>query len=255
MSDFLDTYGEQLRGAERALAAGARPRRRPRLRARRSLVLALAGAAIAVPALAATQPWQPILGEPAHHDTPSGISATAPPADQLAALAVLRRAQDDRDRSETAQALLRFVGVDFHGVRTAYMRLLTSSTGQAAVLVPAEAIVDPSRGSVERTDALCLALRNGFVCGGTQELLSGRIQCGCNTDVLGLVPDSVRKVVLRYPSGRTVTAEVQDNFFDVPNAISFERNTRPNEPELRATARPTVEWLDAGGNVIRSRPE
>src|SRR4051812_29345313 len=136
MTDFQDRFGAQLVAAEERLAAPASPRRR-RWRTRRVVALAFAALTIAVPALAATQPWEPILGDPAHDNAPAGISTTPAPNDQRGLLAVLRRPQTAADRGPIAEHLLASVGTEYKGVRLSPIRLLTPAGGQHALLVPA----------------------------------------------------------------------------------------------------------------------
>ena len=253
MTDFLDRLTDQFVVAERSLTLAAAPpprRRARRWRTRKTAMLALATFAVAVPALAATQPWQPILGRPALHDTPTGISASAPPADQLALLGVLRRPQDAQDRSPAVQAMLSSVGIEFQGVRTDTVRLLTSASGHSAVLVSAERIVDPGTNTVETNNPLCLVTGQSGTCSETQGLVDGHF-LGLDGDyIYGLVPDGVAKVVLRYPDGQTLSTSVQDNFFWI-NGTPTTTRTIPNRPPLSMAQAPTaVQWLDANGTVV-----
>ena len=253
MTDFLDRLTDQLVIAERSLSLAAAPpprRRTRRWRTRKTTTLALATLVIAVPALAATLPWQPILGRPALHDTPSGISASAVPSDQLDMLAVLRRPQEAQDQSAATQALLRSVGVEFQGVRTDAIRLLTSTSGHSVALVPAASIIDPGRGTTEQANVLCLATGEGGLCGDTHSLLAGHLTAFDGDHIYGLVPDGVAQVVLRYPDGKTLSTSVQDNLFWIDGTPTTTR-TIPNAPPLTIAQPPTtVQWLDANGTVI-----
>jgi hypothetical protein len=132
---FLDRLEDQLVAAEHALVAAAVRPRVSRWTPPKRLLVALAALIVAVPAVAATQPWQSILGRPALHDTPRGTSKTPVPANALALLAVLRRPQNAQDRGPTARALLRHVGQQFAGVRLSSVRLVTVSGGHHALVV------------------------------------------------------------------------------------------------------------------------
>jgi len=253
MGDFLDRYGEQLAHAGRALkatSAGERPRRR--WRSRRTAALMVAVVTIATPALAATQPWRPLLGRPALHDTPVGTSDSSPPSDQLAVLGVLRRAQDAQDRSHTARTLLANLGVEETGVRTQSIRLLISPGGDEAVLVSAEKTVNPA-GDVTYANPLCLVFEHGGTCSSTKALLAGRFVVIAGNHEFGVVPDGITSVVLHYPGDQTRTAAVRENFFEVSDAPVITRSiTAPgvSAQPLVVGMSPTVQWLDSTGNSI-----
>jgi hypothetical protein len=241
-----------------------RPRRR-RWRSRRGALLALAGLAIAVPALAQTQPWQPILGRPSLHDTPAGISPSPPPAGQLGLLGVLRRPQNDADRGPIARRMLAEVGSEYKGVRLASIRLLTSADGQHhALLVPSvEHGLSPKPGRYEVTNDLCVQVGSGAgsggFCGNATELRNGDFMGGSGDNLLGLVPDGVAKVVLSFPDGQTLSSAVNDNFFWVTGVPSNDRTVpampvqgQPTPPpqQMNVPQQPKLQWLDASGHRI-----
>jgi hypothetical protein len=244
---------------------GGRPRPRRRWPRRRGALLVLAGLVIAVPALAQTHPWSPILGHPAFHDTPAGISRTPPPAGQLGLLGVLRRPQNDADRGPIARRMLAEVGSEYKGVRLDSVRLLSSADGQHhALLVPsAEHGLSPKPGRYEVTNGLCIQVGSGTgsggFCGKTTELRSGNIMGGSADNLLGLVPDGVAKVVLSFPDGQTLSSAITDNFFWVTGVPSEQRTIRamplrghptPQPQHMTIQEQPKLEWLDTRGNRI-----
>jgi hypothetical protein len=264
MTDFLDRFGAQLLAAEQGLApAHVRPRRR--WRTRRGAILALAGLALAVPALAETQPWQPILGRPALHDTPAGTSKSPVPTSDLGLLGVLRRPQNDADRGPIAQQLLAGVGSEYKGVRLASVRLLTSADGHHALLVPAEQHgISPKPGTYETANSLCLELGSGGFCGGAEQIRSGDFlgaaegpAGGSLADMVGVVPDGVARVVLSFPNGKTLTSEVRENFFSVTGVPLDDRTVNPPPgrsttpmPPVKVPAQPKIQWFDASGQRV-----
>lgn len=242
-----------------AAGPGARKRTRWRSPSRRTALLLLAGLAIAVPALAATQPWQPILGRPSLHDTPAGISHTPPPAAQLQLLGVLRRPQDQADRGPIAQTLLSHVGSEYKGVRLDSVRLLTASSGRHALLVPAaEHGLSPQPGKYEVTNDLCVEYPTGDFCGSAEQIRDGYFMGATATDLLGLVPDGVAAITLHFPNGTTLTEHIRDNFFWV-SGVPHEKRTYPLIPHRKGMPRtltheepelPRIEWFDSHGKPI-----
>jgi hypothetical protein len=200
---FLDRLEQQLVAAEHALAAAARPRV-ARWTPPKRLLIALAALIVAVPAVAATQPWQPILGRPALHDTPSGTSNTPVPADALALLAVLRRPQNAQDRGPTATALLRSVGQEFAGVRPASVRLVTVFPGHHALVLSAT-----TGGGISQP--VCLVFSDGGLCGGAHALRTSGIAMTAGPSIRGIVPDGVVRVSADFGHGQILTANVSDN--------------------------------------------
>ncbi len=255
MTDFLDRYGAQLAEAERTLLAPAMPRPRRRWRTRKIFAIALASVVVAVPALAITKPWEPILGHPEHNNAPVGILPGNAPSEQLAVLGVLRRAQDAKDRGPVARALLRDMSEEQHGVRTGTVRLLESADGHTAILASVEKAVEPGSGAVEGHNVLCLVVVGGGTCGGTEDLLGqahshlGLISLA-GDHVYGLVPDGVARVVLHYPGGQTLSGEVRENFYWINGAPSTERSIHGAPPlSLPQTPR-SIEWIDTEGTTI-----
>lgn len=259
MSNFEERLGSQLAAAEQRLVAAASPSRpRRRWRTRRGAVLALAGLTIAVPALAATEPWEPILGDPAHENTPAGTSDSPVPSDQRELLEVLRRPQNDADRGPEAEDLLANVGEEYRGVRLHSVRLLTSADGHHALLVPSEEHgVSPEPNRYEATDTLCIEHGSGSFCGDAGAVRSGAFLGGFEDNLLGLVPDDVAQVRLTFLDGSTRTTEVRENFFwvaDVPQRERTVRRILPPGIDMPSTftvqETPEITWLDADGQRI-----
>ena len=244
---------------EESTSSVLRDRTRWRSPKRRAALLMLAGLAIAVPALAATRPWQPILGRPSLNDTPAGISPTPPPPAQLQLLGVLRRPQDKDDRGATAQKLLRHVGSEYKGVRLDSVRLLTAANGRHALLVPAvEHGLSPQPGKYEVANDLCVEYPTGSFCGNAEQIRDGYFMGGSATHLLGLVPDGVATIALHFPNGTNLTEHVRDNFFWV-NGIPHEKRTFRLVPHVKGMPRtltheepevPRIEWLDARGRPV-----
>jgi hypothetical protein len=255
MTNFMDRYGAQLLRYGRGLGATsviARPPRR--WRSRRTGAIALVIIAVGAPALAATQPWQPLLGRPELHAVPAGTSATSPPTDQLAVLGVLRRSQTAADRGPVTVALLRHLGIEQGGVRTSSIRLLTSAAGAHAVLVSIEHNANVAGNEPIEHDQLCLLFEGGGSCGGLPSLLAGKWLVLLGPHLLGLVPDGVAAVELQYADHQTRTTTARDNFFEVDDAPVASRQigapgAGPARP-LETAAPPVLRWLDANGRPI-----
>jgi hypothetical protein len=255
MTDFLDRFGAQLREADLALAiqGGTARRRRHRLTRRTSLIV-LVSTAIAVPALAATTLWQPVLGRPELHRgaMPNGTSESAPPRDQLAAFGVLRRPQNEQDRGAAAQAFLQSLGPEQGGVRLNTVRLLTAVNGKQAVLVSNATAGLPSGPAADKTsDELCLLMATGGLCGSGPDLLAHGL-LGTGDGVIGLVPDGVEAVLISYPSGQTYKTPVKDNFFWAVDAPTVKRMIPGSAPMREAEPFRSIQWLDASGRTIRT---
>ena len=228
-----------------AMEHGPRARRPPLAAA-----VAAAVAAIAIGALALAPaprherpvqapPWQPVLGDD-HRGHPT--VATGPvPAEQLAALAVLRRPQTARDRSPAVQKLLALLNADTdHGVHVDGIRLLARHGDRVTILIPMERFGTPIRGARHSVihDALCLMAGVSNGAGGTCGSLADleRRGLGWPGPPFGLVPDGVASVKLRIRGGRTIGAPVRGNLYDVRDAGVF--------------AIQPAHWFDAGGHPI-----
>jgi hypothetical protein len=253
MSDFLDRFGGQLLAAGQTLSETPAPRRARRIRVTRrgGAILGIAAVVVAGSALAATQPWEPSLGRPQLHDVPASVSASGVPSDQAALLGVLRRSQNATDRGPRTQQLLRHLGIEQTGVRTASIRAL----GSQAVLISVEraGAVPGASGEPGQSNPLCVLIDSGGFCGSAGSVRSGHFMVLSGDQAYGLVPDGVSRVVFDYPGGQSRSADVQDNFFALSGAPV---TTRPVPPLRRSAApltipqAPTVNWLDGDGRRV-----
>lgn len=258
-------------------ATGNRGPTRHRRRFRVLGPLAVAGLAIGGTALAATTPWNPQIG-PDPTDSPP-VSHSAAPAEQIAALGVLRRPQTDRDRSTPTEDALRTLEAPGRGLRVDSIRLLRTHDGAATILMSLARLGDRRHPPVTR-DALCVSettsatqrdtarrqgqdhsnglgpvpvALGGSSCGSYEDLLRGRLR----TVTTGLVPDGVARVQVKLTTGRTVSARVRDNFYALPIDVSA-GGASPRSPADRAALRrfrtingQRIEWLNSGGDVVR----
>lgn len=258
MSDFIYDYGEQLRAAAwRRLSTRRRRLLTARGRPTRRLVVALAALVVAAPAVAATHPWRPLLGDGV---TPGPTASNAPaPAAQRGVLSVLRREQQPADRGAQTRYALRFLGSSVRDVRTTEIRLLhVEPDGRGTVLIPVGRYGLPPSGGhpagqqlVQRrpagSDGLCVFAADadhGHLAGGasacysTKELLAGRAIAGLGNRIYGLVPDGVAKIEVTRSDRTAITANVEQNFF------IYSGNLGSGD----------VRWLDEGGAVIKTFP-
>ena len=252
MTDFLERYGAQFRLAVEAGAqqeADVEGRSRPRRRWRTGLI-AVAVAGIAAPALAVTQPWQPILGRPdIDHGAPS-VSDTAVLPEQAKAIAELRRDQSAEDRQ--AGRLLRSLHPGFDGVNPASIRLLRPGSPNPVALVAVDRLYQRhDRGGLPIFDhALCLSEAQTVSCASTADMLDGRFVVMSGARVYGLVPDAVASVKVSFADGRTVVGSAEDNLFDV-TAPTARSDVGPDDPSQDASATfRKLQWLDTQGSVI-----
>ncbi|MGH2850360.1 MAG: hypothetical protein ACRDLP_07060 [Solirubrobacteraceae bacterium] len=214
-------------------ATSASPAQAPRLRPRARLlrhpliigILFTCGAGAAT----ASSLWLAPAGNHRYGFNP-GLSQTAPPAAQLAALAVLRRPQSEADRVRSVQAALADVNNFTAGVRSNYVRVLERTHDGLVVLVPVQRWNASAPATGVRTrirDALCVyypfgrpgSLNNNTHCWDLQQVTAGQALAAIGGHEYGLVPDGVLSVRVAIGS-RTKSARVTGNFFDVtlPNA-------------------------------------
>ena len=250
--DFRERLGLQLTRAAGELATAGRdlaapPERRsfglrvpgrliPRLS--RPIIVGLSLTAFAGTALAALALWTPVLGDSRFGEAPPTISASAPPADQLAALGVLRREQSPADRSGAlATGALRAINASSSGVRTNYIRVLAGGGASSGfVLVPVAERRPTLASPAAIPDALCLyAAQSGAFAVNCYTLAQVRAGAARNVafgQIFGLAPDGVTTVTITA-AGVAVSAPVQNNFFDAPLAAG-------------PTASPTVTFTGGG---------
>jgi hypothetical protein len=229
--DFRDRVGVALGDAAVSLAAArraervARPRSGPRAwvgpLVRRPALAAVAFAALAGTATGASI-WLPTLGDQRYGGNP-GISASSPPQAELDALAVLSRPQTDADRGAMTDAVLADVNSATKGVRTSYVRLLAGSGDTAFVLVPVVERDSPSDGGPPSApplrDALCVYAAaqptTSAQCWSLAQVLSAAAFAQLGDQLFGLAPDGAVAAHVTVGGGQTLTASVQNNFFDV----------------------------------------
>ncbi len=231
LADFRARFGLQLTRAagelsvdRRRLPAAGRHPRWPWLT--RPVAVGLALSAFAGTALAAVAIWTPLLGNPRYGYNP-GAATSAPPQEQLDALAVLRRPQTDADRGALSRAALTYINDYTSGVRTPYVRLLASVGSEAFVLVPVEernasyvAGGVPSESAPLR-NALCVYASNlrlahtGVGCWSLADVAAGRAAGTFDGQLFGLAPDGTTAATLGPATGATLSAPVTNNFFDI----------------------------------------
>ncbi len=124
-------------------------------------------------ALAATIGWHPVLGS---GDGPRPVAANAPvPADQLDALAVLRRPQTAIDRGPIVRLALRHLPGQFiTGIHTDAIRVIYQSPRELVVLIPAEHTGPsiPNVPHITHRNVMCL-VSSSYARGRTMALPSG----------------------------------------------------------------------------------
>ena len=253
LADFRARFGLQLTRAAAELT-GDRWRAPARLRQRRwpwltrPVAVGLALTAFAGTAFAAVAIWTPLLGNQQYGYNP-GAAATAPPEDQLDALAVLRRPQTDADRGALSQAALTYINDYTTGVRTAYVRLLGTVGGEAFVLVPVEKRLATNATGAAPTvsaplrDALCLYVSStsprftSVECWSLAEVVGGLAWAVFDGQFFGLAPDGATAANLAAAAGPPLTAPVGDNFF----ALTLASSIAPPAPN------PSVSFTRGGG--------
>jgi hypothetical protein len=250
-SDFRARLGVQLRRAAAELAAARRPLDARRRRARaprlsRPIAVGLSLSAFAGSAFAAVAIWTPLLGDQRYGDNP-GISVSAPPDDQLAALGVLRRPQSAADQSGAlASGALADINEYTRDVRTDYIRVLAGAGASGFVLVPvAQRLavgvngIPASAGgagaqSSTVADALCVYATNAGVdvvnCYSTAQVVAGTAWNEAFGELFGLAPDGVSSVTVSFAGGPLLSAPVRGNFFTV--ALPSSGGPPPPPPTL-----------------------
>lgn len=248
--------------AAAATAASVPRRKRPgRLSRRTAGLLGVGLVLVGGTAIAATAPWSPQLGDTRRgHPT---VATTPAPADQTAALAVLRRAQTEADRGPRVTAALKMLTPEAaDGLRLDSVRLLAERPDGAMLLVPSErAFKGPRRGDPATRDQLCLLQSTDFVrikgkrvpmhgmgmsCGSTRDIKLGRMMNGAlwagRIGVSGLVPDGVATVEVPLSGGPTLRAKVANNAYYLDLAAPKGHYNRNN-----------IRWLDSTGKAVEWR--
>lgn len=212
-------------------------------------------------AIAATAPWSPQLGD-ARRGHPT-VATTPVPADQTAALAVLRREQTEADRGPRVTAALKMLTPEStDGLRLDSVRLLAERPDGAMMLIPTERAFKATNGdSPDTRDQLCLLQSTDFAwvkgkrvrmpsmgmsCGSTRDIKLGRMMMGAlwagRIGVSGLVPDGVATVEVPLSGGPTLSLTVANNSYHLDRAVPKGRYNRNN-----------IRWLDRDGAVIEWR--
>lgn len=261
MNDYRDRFEEQLIAASRQLTDAAEPRRNRVLRVSRRTVsytavgLVFAGTA----AVAATRPWEPVLGDPQFPQSSATATASSPPKRQLDLLGVLRREAGDSDRGAEVTTSLKFLGSGTREVRTAFIRRVGVIEGVGtAVIVPARSW-QPSPEAPERrvTDPVCVVITQSAFdaasknCWSTEAIRVGEATGSLGADLYGLVPDGISEVVATFAgqsgllgSSPSTTSEVTDNFFTL-------RAPAMGDSEAPVPQRPVhLEGLDEDGRIL-----
>ena len=227
-----------------AAAPPLRRRRRPligyALRFRKPIAVGVALLTVGGAGAAASSLWLSPAGNPLYGFNP-GLTESAPPAAQLAALSVLRRAQTAGDRGPGVQTALTDVNNFTTGIRSNYVRVLATTSGGPVVLVPVQtrnaAATQPAI-----QDALCIyypgsgdALQNHLGCWSTAQVLAGQAFGGLASHEFGLVPDGVSSVSVSLGSV-TKPVSVSSNFFDVSLPVGGGGNQPANLPSAPTVA-------------------
>ena len=228
--DFRGRFGVTLSRSAAELAGrgvpGERSRRRRVPWLTRPVAVGLAVTAFAGTAFAAVAIWTPLLGNPQYGYNP-GAASSPPPADQLAALAVLRRPQSAADRGALSAAALTYINDYTKGVRTAYVRLLATVGTEAFVLVPVEerratsATGGVATPSSALKDALCVYVSDAspaaeFVeCWSLAQVEAADAAATFNGQLFGLAPDGVSSVRVDSQGSPSLSSPANGNFFSI----------------------------------------
>ncbi|MBA2517552.1 MAG: hypothetical protein H0V22_09610, partial [Solirubrobacterales bacterium] len=208
MSDYRDRFEKELAEASHRLTAGAyAPTAKTGRSGRRAVMFSIAGVLCAgTVAVAATRPWEPVLGDPAFPETQATATGSAPPASQLALLGVLRRDVVAADRGADVAQALKFLGSGTQGVRTAYVRRVSAlDGGGAAVIVPARSW-QPSADAPNRRiqDAICVVLTQPGIggaaksCWSSATIRDGEATASLGSSIYGIVPDGATQVTASF---------------------------------------------------------
>lgn len=251
-ADFLDRLGDDLRAAVVARQQRGPVRKR---RLRRSGLVALVGLAVAAPALAVVQPWNPTLGRPGIDESVSTADQPVIPTAEKR-FAILRRTQTATDRQEAAP-LLGTVAKEVSGVQTDSIRSLTP--GWALVPVTAYRTA-PDRSE---SDGLCITNGEAIACGSAAAASENGVSMTSagseGTRFTSLVPDGVARVRFTPDGGDPVEAVVSSNFVTIrvpdvqpehliPAPKGYDGPSMIPGPPLPVAG--TVEWIDENGRVL-----
>jgi hypothetical protein len=248
-----------------------------RRRVRRTGLAAAGVLTLGTAVATATSIWQPQLGDGRRGHPTADFSS--PPADELAALGILRRASTAVDRSAESTYALRLLDPSLHGVRTAYVRQLGSQpNGGGFILIPVQSYQAPDASGSTIANALCIFARDrdggGLGCYSMQQILEGHavgslVQPGpaetaataspqpsgshftrervslTQGFTYGLVPDGVASVTITNQQG-TVTVPTHENFFQA----SLPAAHGPDARRLRTSTPTAIQWKNPAGQII-----
>ena len=209
------------------------------VRFRKPIAVGIALLTVGGAGAAASSLWLSPAGNPLYGFNP-GLTESAPPAAQLAALAVLRRAQTASDRGPGVAAALTDVNNFTTGIRSNYVRVLGTTSAGPVVLVPVQTR-NAAAAQPAIQDALCVyypqngpGLSNHIGCWSTQQMLAGQAFAGLASHEFGIVPDGVSSVNVSLGSWSESVA-VTSNFVDASLPVTG----GGNQPTSIPTA-PTV---------------
>lgn len=267
MSDHDDPFVELRDQLERAhdghrLHPTPSPRpgwwRRPRIG-----VLAVGAILVTGTAVAATTPWNPKVGGDLGDRELSRSQQDVPEA-QRTILGVLRREQTDADRNPAVLRALKVTPSTLgSGLRVNGIRLLRAHANRTVLLLPFRRVGPPGMPAQGFKDGLCLytadvanpsstpsgtpGFTSGAGCGSLNDVRRGRLR----STTTGLVPDGVARVRVTLTTGRTLTADVSDNYYELPIDVTTQGGGTDVDgaPFRSINGRPVV-WLNDNGRAV-----
>jgi hypothetical protein len=224
-----------------------------RVRPSRIVAVGLSCLAFGGTAMAATGAWNPIVGD---NDNPATLSSTAVPAELTAALGVLRRDQNDQDRSAEVEATLNG-GEMPEGVRLDSVRYLApAENGEATILLSGVATAPYETAE----EPLCVVRpfagdpHAASLCFDLPMLMSDHaramfVDVASNSGTaIGLVPDGVESVTAKFGSAPDRTVPVTNNYWEL-DLSGAELSNAHGESGVQRTV-----WHDASGAVVPQQP-
>jgi hypothetical protein len=238
LTHALIVLGRERRTPAAQAPVSSPPRRIP-LRLHRPLAVAVAMLAVGGVATGSTL-WLAPAGNRSFGYNP-GLSSSVPPAGQLGALSVLRRAQTDTDRGPGVQAALADVNNLTTGVRSNYVRVLAMTNHGPVVIVPVQQR-NASGDAAAIPNALCVyysfsrstVTYTNTHCWSTQQLLGAGALAQIANHVYGMAPDGVASVTVAE-GGWHASVPVTGNFFSATVPLTGVPST------------PTVSFSRSGG--------
>lgn len=223
---------------------------------------------ITVPAVAATQAWEPLLGKPSIDGSSPRAASDGIPDEQRRMLSVLRQTQTENDHSAATLGLLEPLAPTTDGVRLQGVRLLTAGVADVPVaLIPVAQLFKrlPDQGlELLAKDALCLTDKSNVVCATSDQVKAGGLTGFEENYFYGVVPDGVATVRVEFLDGRSKSLTVKDNFYGarfspLPTIPESRRFTlmlqRDPMTDTTPRAAATITWLDSRGSAISRSPD